>query len=57
MSKKYLESESIPLIEGLKIMVQSGKIGVDLLHDLSHICDTNIMPIKICLIVLGYINY
>lgn len=35
-------------------MVQSDKTSVDLLRGLAHIIDTNIMPIKSCVNVLGY---
>lgn len=43
-----------PLMKGLKRIVLSDKIGVDLLCGLYHIVDINIMPIKSCVEVLGY---
>lgn len=54
MSQQYPESESLPFIEGLKRMVQSNKIGVDILCGIAHIVDSNIMPMKSCVEVLGY---
>lgn len=54
MIQQYLESEAIPLLEGLKRMVQSDKIGIDFLCGLAHIVDSNIIPIKSCVEVLGY---
>lgn len=54
MIQQYSESEAIPLIEGLKRVVQSDKIGVDLFHGFAHIFDTNITPIKSCANIPGY---
>lgn len=54
MAQQYPDSEAIPLNVGSKRMVQIDKIGVDLLCCLAHTIDTNIMPIKSCVKVLGY---
>ncbi|GLJ07204.1 hypothetical protein SUGI_0061520 [Cryptomeria japonica] len=54
MSQEYPNSEALPLIEGLKCMIQSDKNGIDILCGISHIVDSNVMPIKSCAETLGY---
>lgn len=54
MSQEYPNSEALSLIEGLKCMIQSDKNGIDIMHGISQIIDSNIMPIKSCAENLGY---
>lgn len=51
-STMHLESEALSLIEEFKRMVQSDKVGVDLLHGIAHIFYTNIFSMKSCVEVL-----
>lgn len=54
MSREYPNSEALPLIKGLKCMLQSDKNGIYILRGIAHIVDYNVMPIKSCVETLGY---
>ncbi|GLJ19066.1 hypothetical protein SUGI_0342280 [Cryptomeria japonica] len=54
MSHEYPDSQALPLIEGLKHMLQSDKNGIDILRGISHIVNSNVMPMKSCAESLGY---
>lgn len=42
MGQEYLNSEVIPLIEGLRRMNQSDEHGVEVLRGIAHINDINV---------------
>lgn len=54
MSQEFPNSEALPLIKGLKLMIQSDKNGIDILCGISHIVNSNVMPAKSCVEALGY---
>lgn len=54
MSQEYLNSEFVPLIEGLKCMIQSDKNRINILCGIAHIVDSEVILINGSTKTLGY---
>ena len=54
MSQDYPNSEALPLIGGLKCMIQSDMNGIDILCGIAHIFYSNVIPVKSSIEALGY---